>query len=178
MRKLLYKMGQYGFYCYLYRIDVLRENGIVFDENTKYGEDREFIWKYLAHCRTYTWIDAPLYGYRNTPGSALKHTPYERVHGLDAVKRSYEYLKKQKCQFAEEYFSYMYPRSCWALMKNFAINCSKENFKRASKELDIRDSMMALKGAPDMYVRLLAKIYLIHPMIFYYVIAIIGHIKQ
>ena len=45
MKKLLYEMGRYGFYCYAYRKSTLDRFAVRFDENTKYGEYREFIWK-------------------------------------------------------------------------------------------------------------------------------------
>ncbi len=178
LEKLLYEMGSYGFYCYAYRRERLDEIGLRFDEQTRYGEDREFVWKYASRCRTFAWFDAPLYGYRDTPGSVLKQTPYERTRCLEAIRRTDRYLRENGCDFADEYWGYMYPRSSWSLMKNFAINGGKESFFRAAKELDIKDSMKTLKNAPVFYIRALAKCYLISPTLFYYVVALIGALKK
>ena len=99
MDKLLFEMGTYGFYCYIYNRKVLLDFNLRFNESMKYFEDREFNWKYLCHCKKYVWIDLPLYGYRNNLNSAIKQkTSWERsVNSLNGVKRIEEYMKNTNC---------------------------------------------------------------------------------
>ena len=122
MNNLLYKMSEISFCCYIYDKNILNEYGIRFDENTKYGEDREFNWKYLCHCKTISYIDSPLYYYRINNASVTKSSPtWSKTDLLNAIKRTEEYLKTHKCQFYNEFKSYMYSRTTWTVAKTFAV---------------------------------------------------------
>lgn len=168
MNKLLYEMGKYGFYCYGYRKKIIEDIGLRFDENTKYGEDREFNWKYLSHCVNAVWIDLPLYGYRVNPLSATQRSAtWRKTDLLHAVKRIEVYLDKEECSYSEEFKSYMYARAMWAVAKTFAVSKNKELFKRLKKEYDVRSCMRVTSKDKNKLVKIASRMYLVNPNLFY-----------
>lgn len=168
MSKLLYEMGQYGFYCYLYSKALLTRLSLRFDENTKFGEDREFNWKYLCHCQTVSWIDLPLYGYRVNPDSATRRAAsWRKTDLLAAVKRIEAYLDSHQCPFSAAFKDYMYPRAMWAVAKTFAVSHDKVLFRRLGQEFDVRGCMERTVKDPNKLVAFASLCYLIAPGLFY-----------
>ena len=173
MNKLLYEMGKYGFYCYIYRRDLIERIGLRFDENTKYGEDREFNWKYICHCKDAAWIDLPLYGYRMNPLSATqKSASWRKTDLLAAVKRIEKYLDEQNCSYSGEFKSYMYARAMWTAAKTFASNKNRELFEKLNREYDVRTCMKRTAKDSNRLVRLASQMYLIKPGLFYILVGL------
>lgn len=168
MDKLLFEMGHYGFYCYIYRKELIKSIDLTFDENTKYGEDREFIWKYICNCKTSVWLDLPLYGYRINPHSATQTSAsWRKTDLLKAVKRIETHLEKIRCDYSETFNSYMYARAMWAVAKTFAVGKNKELFDRLRKEYDVRQCMKVLTRDSNKLVALSALVYLGSPNVYY-----------
>lgn len=171
MDKLLFEMGNYGFCCYLYKKAVLLGNGISFDENTKFGEDRELNWKYLCNCNNIAWVDMPLYGYRVNANSATqKSASWRKTDLLAAVKRIEGYLQEQKCSYSETFNDYMYARSMWAVAKTFAVSGDKELYARLRREYDVRKCMKRTSRDSSKLVTIASILYRIHPKLFYSVV--------
>ena len=168
MTKLLYEMGSYGFYCYIYKRDVIDQIALRFDENTKYGEDREFNWKYISHCKNAAWIDLPLYGYRINPLSATQRSAsWRKTDLLAAVKRIEAYLDEQGCKYSKEFKSYMYARAMWAVAKTFSSSKNKEFFNRLRREYEVKPCMKRTAKDSNRLVRIASRAYLINPKLFY-----------
>lgn len=173
MHNLLYRMAEFGFYCYIYQREWLEKYGILFDSNTKFGEDREFNWKYLCHCQTACFVDVPLYWYRINNQSATKSkATWRQADVLSAVKRIEAYLSENNCHYSKEFNSYMYARAMWTVAKSFAIGKDKELFARMRKEYDVKPCMKRTAKDHHKLVAIASIIYLIHPMLFYYVVGL------
>lgn len=172
MDKLMYEMYQYGFYCYLYRKDILDKYNLRFDENTKYFEDREFNWKYLCHCATYVLVDAPMYGYRVCENSATqKMTSWQRtVNSLNAVKRVEEYLALYQCDYLDILKSYLYQRVMWSVAKNIVLCGDKEMYRQLQENYNVKVCMKRTAKDSNKLVAISSMLYLIHPMLFYKVV--------
>ena len=171
MHNLLYRMAEVGFYCYLYRKDwILREN-LEFDVNTRHFEDREFNWKYLAHCSNAALVDAPLYYYRVTTNSVTQRkTVSWRTDGLDAALRIEAYLEEKACDYLDEVKGYLFPRVMWAMAKNYALGGAKDAYKRLAKEYDVKACMRRTAKDGNKLVALASRCYLLHPALFYYLL--------
>ena len=174
MSNLLYRMAALGFYCYLYRRDILIRENIFFDVDTKHFEDREFNWKYLCHCRSAVMVDAPLYWYRVNSESVTQRVSGEwRMDAVNAVLRIEDYLKQYNCSFYDEVKAFLLSRVLWASAKRLALAHNKEFFKRLALEFDMKTRMRQVSHKdPNKVVRLAARLYLIHPMLFYYVVGL------
>ena len=168
MDNLLYRMGEFAFCCYAYRKSTLVENGIVFDCDTKFGEDREFNWKYLCHCHSAAFVDMPLYWYRVNEQSATRtKASWRKTDLLGAVKRIEAYLAEHKCAYSAEFNSYMYARAMWAVAKTFAVSDDKELFWRLAKEFDVKTCMKRTAKDNNMLVAATSLMYLIHPYLYF-----------
>ena len=170
MCKLLYEMGNYGFYCYLYKKEILNKIGLRFDESTRHFEDREFNWKYLANCSSILWIDAPLYGYRINTESVTQRPATWHTDGLDAIRRVESYLNEKECPYAKEVESYLFARAIWGLAKAYSVSHKRELFCRLKKEYDLKKYMKRTSKDSNKLVKLASILYLIHPMLFYYAV--------
>lgn len=171
MNNLLYRMGDFGFCCYIYKTEKLHSLNLEFDINTKFGEDREFNWKYITHCQSAAYIDMPLYWYRVNNASATKSkASWRKTDLLTAVKRIEAYLVENNCGYSEEFNSYMYARAMWAVAKTFAVSGEKELYKRLIKEFDVKNCMKRTAKDNSKIVALASKLYLIRPMLFYNIV--------
>jgi glycosyltransferase involved in cell wall biosynthesis len=172
MNRLLFEMGQYGFCCYIYKKSILTKEKIIFDENTKFGEDREFIWKYLCHCKSFAWIDSHLYWYRiNKDSTTRREATWRKTDMLAAVKRTGLYLEENGCPYTQTYNDYMYPRSMWAVAKTFSLGQRKDLFKKLLNEYDVKENMLVTAKDRNRLVTIASWLFLIHPMLFYYTIS-------
>lgn len=112
-----------GGYCFnkLYRRTLLE--GIRFDQSLTMGEDFCFVLQYLRHCRTYSYIDKPLYYYRVNPNSATQLGKTKRI--LDLNKISYleavnklSKLMKNESSDLQPYVSYRVVRgNVWVMLQ-------------------------------------------------------------
>ena len=168
MFKLLFEMGKYGFYCYLYEKARIDRLALRFDENTKFGEDREFNWKYLCNCRTASWFDLPLYGYRVNPDSATRRSAsWRKTDLLSAVRRIEDYLDANNCPFSPTFKDYMFSRSMWAVAKTFAVARDRELFDRLAKEFDVKRCMKRTAKDANRLVAFSSHAYLCAPGLFF-----------
>ena len=176
MWNLLYKMGNISFLNFIYKKSIIIEKDIFFDENTKFGEDREFIWKYLCHCKRVVYIDIPLIWYRVNNKSATKSkASWRKTDLLKAVKRVESYLIDEKCSFSNEFNSYMYARAMWAVAKAFAVSRNRELLLRLNKEYPVRECMYQTTKDNNKLVAIASSCYLINPMFFYIIVGLKKH---
>lgn len=171
MNNLMYHMGEFGFYCYLYRKSILQQEALHFDINTKYFEDREFNWKYLCNCQSAAMIDAPLYWYRITTNSATqKKATTWRTDSIEAAKRIEEYLKTKSCAFYSTLKNYLYPRIIWSNAKKYALSNNREFFDRLGQEYDVKGCMKKTTKDKNKLVAISSICYRIHPTLFYKIV--------
>lgn len=171
MYNLLYRMPEFGFYCYLYKKEVLEREGLTFDVYTRHFEDREFNWKYLCHCKTAVLVDAPLYYYRVNENSVTQIRKIQwRTDGLEAVRRIETYLEETGCSFLSELKSYLFPRVMWSMAKNYSLGGERELLKRLGQEYDVKACMKRTAKDNNKLVALASRLYLIHPMLFYHIV--------
>ena len=168
MHNLLYRMPEVGFYCYLYRKDWIIREKLEFDENTQHFEDREFNWKYLCHCKSAAFVDAPLYYYRVVETSVTnRKTVRWRTDGLEATLRIEEYMEQVGCDFLPKLKDYLLPRVMWSMAKNYALGGANDAFDRLGREYDVKACMKRTAKDSNKLVALASWLYLIHPKLFF-----------
>lgn len=171
MHNLLYRLAEFGFYCYIYRRSIIERANVRFELGVKFGEDREFAWKYLCHCETASFVDAPMYWYQIMDGSAINgKASWRRTDSLYAVKRTEKYMQAHNVAFLPHFQDYMFQRDMWAVAKKFAVTQSKDLYKRLQKEFDVRVCMKRTAKDANKLVAIASWCYLIHPMLFYFVV--------
>ena len=152
MHMLLYGMSSLGFCTFLYRREILSEHGLLFDEKTRFFEDREFNWKYLVHTKTGSFVDRPLYIYRRTDGSATtSRDVYWNTDGCDAADRIEQYLLAHGCAIAREAGEYLRSRVLLTAAKKYAAAKRYDLFFRLSLNYDRLASGMYLLSPGGFY---------------------------
>lgn len=171
MDNLLYRMPDFGFYCYLYKADILKKHNILFDVNTRHFEDREFNWKYLCHCQTAAFVNAPLYFYRVNANSVTQNKNVSwKTEDLDAAIRIEKYLEQHKCDFYPELKSYLFARVIWGKAMRYSVGGRKDLFKKLCNQYDVKTCMKRTAKDNNKLVALASRLYLIHPMLFYHIV--------
>ena len=171
MHMLLYGMSSLGFCTFLYRREILSEHGLLFDEKTRFFEDREFNWKYLVHTKTGSFVDRPLYIYRRTDGSATtSRDVYWNTDGCDAADRIEQYLLAHGCAIAREAGEYLRSRVLLSAAKKYAAAKRYDLFFRLSLNYDMKRAMKRNMRSPGLYARLASGMYLLSPGGFYFLI--------
>lgn len=176
MDNLMLRMGSYGFYCYLYRREVLMNEGIRFTPGVRYFEDREFNWKYLCHCQSAVWLAAPLYGYRKVEGSVMSgKMTWERAEGgLNGIRQIEAYMEKTHCPYLDTFRDYLPHRLMWTTLKNCATHSERQMYDCLIREKDVAASMKRMRRDHSFYVSLTARLYGISPGLMYHALRLAG----
>ena len=181
MNDLLYKMGQIGFVCFMYSAEIVSKNNLLFASNTKYGEDREFNWKYLCHARRISFVNDNLYFYRINDFSATKTKPHwDRTDSIEAMVRVCAYMKTMQTPFLKRFKSFMVPRTMWSVAKDYSLFGDRLLFSRLITTYAIRKEIAKLvfQKKAGFLVSISSLLFCIHPFIFFKIINHYGNHKQ
>ncbi len=175
MSTLMYEKFRINFYNFIYRKSKIEEFELCFPVGLKTGEDLEFLWKYLSHCKTACLISKCLYWYYNNPGSAVHRVEWNRVDSYASIERIKKVMDDCGCEFAEEYYTYTSARYLWSYAKTFSVGRRRDLFDRLGTEFDVKAAMKFLiKNCPDVKVRITSRIYLLNAGLFYGFISLAG----
>ena len=150
----------------LYRRSIIAAENLRFSETIKYGEDIEFLWKYLSCCKTFALVNANYYFYRLVPGSAMNRVTWDKTQMLDAVMNIIGKMETTSPEYVESFASYMLPRKLISLQKDFASHGEIEYFSRIESQYD-KKMMLHVAGRGKPEVRLAALTYAVSPRSFY-----------
>lgn len=138
-----------------------------FAEGLRYGEDADFIWRALYQCDMIGCTNAQTYKYLVRPNSLM--TTYDvkkikafferfgnTIHNLQVVHKDDSTM-----------LGFGYDRVVFAQLRSMAKCTSYTEFLRGCKEIDFSTSLKRLKTFPDGRVRLLSKLFMISPLIFW-----------
>lgn len=179
MEYFMYHKEQIHFTGFLYSREILTRHAIRFRSGVCYGEDLEFVWKYLAHCTNACLVHARLYGYENHPASAVHQVRWSKTDLADAMLRTGQYLRKQHPTFADSFSSYMLPRSMWTVAKTFALGRKWSMYQLFCQRYHLRPYMRQLaETARSRPLRLTARLYLLSPWLFYHGVGMISRLRR
>lgn len=159
----------------MYKKSILDDNKIYFTQDIKYGEDSEFVWKFLSNCNNGCILEQKLYYYYDNPESASNNVNWDMIDSIESIKRVKQYLKSNNDLFFDKYSAYMSGRGEWAVAKKFSLAKDKKLYKKLISQYDVKTSMKSmLKGNQKKLVRLSALLYLISPKLYFYMIYLGG----
>lgn len=174
MEHFMYNKESIVFGGFLYRKDIIDSNIIKFTVGTKYGEDLEFVWKYLANCKGGVILKSKMYGYYNNPTSAVNTICWEKTDLVDAMFRVQKYMKEHGHSFEVKFSNYMLPRTVWTTAKTFAIGKKKEYYKSFIQQYPVKKCMRQLtKYARNNLLKLSSYLFCISKELFYVAIGIV-----
>ena len=168
MNNFMYRKGPCGFFNFIYKKSIIDEYKIRFNEYSKYGEDLEFTWKYLCHCRNGIFLDKSFYGYYNNPDSAVNNISWRITDVLYSIKRVEKYIINNSANFNVKFKNYMYHRTLWAIAKEFAKADRYDLFKKLVDEYDLKNSSKyMIKNSNNIFIIISSIIIIISPKIFF-----------
>lgn len=159
-----HRIQKVNFWGGVFRKSIIKQYGILFPTDIKYGEDSLFVCQYFLHCqRGGIYIQYPHYRYYINPGSATNKVTYQVVQNIEASRRIDHLLQADG-------MGIFTARAIWSAAKSFSDN--DDFFERLSKEYDIRQAMKIMKKQGDENtIKLSATLYLINPKLFRFVIS-------
>lgn len=162
----LYRKKRMGVWSMLFRREIIEAGGIAFSRDIRYGEDIEFLWRYILRCGAFAVTEAPYYYYRQSPDSAMSRTTWNKTDILEAMRRVGEAAAELDPEFRSRFEAYMIPRKVLALQKDFAQAGAKEYFTRLARSSD-RGAMKEVIARGKAAERSAAFLYLVSPGLFY-----------
>lgn len=166
LKILLYRTKPIGLWTVMFKKSLLDSNKIKFSKDIKYGEDLQFLWKAAIRARNVAEIDAKYYYYRPSPTSAMKKTTWRKTEVINVMSEMKKEIEHNVPSFADEFESFMIPRTLLSLLKDFAQTDSKDYYDKLRKEYDCRRMMSTIKHS-SIKIRGSAYLYCISPFLFY-----------
>lgn len=174
MEYFMYNKEGIHFTGMTYKREILNHYHIRFVTGAKYGEDLEFVWKYLAHCNSGAVLKNQLYGYYDNPGGTIRTVRWEKTNSVDGMIRMEKYLREMNHPFADSFSNYFLPRVVWSTVKTFAAGKREDYYRKFIEEYGIEKYMGRLtKTARNKLLKASAYVFLINQKLFYKAIGVI-----
>lgn len=178
MTNFMYRKGPSAFCTFLYKKEIIHNNNLNFNVSHKYGEDLEFTWKYLSHCKSGIFVNKKMYLYHNTPNSVINTVNWSMVDAIGAVISVGQYLKKNEDAFYYTFSNYMLYRTTWMLAKDFALKGDKGLFTKLTSNYNVKESMQRMIWIKsNMLIRISSLMYIISPNMFFYFLSLVGRLN-
>lgn len=168
MEFFMYNKENIHFGGFLYRKEIIIDNDLSFSVGTKYGEDLEFVWKYLVNCKNGICFNDKVYGYYDNPSSAINTVRWEFVDLIEAMLKVEKYMNEKDCKFTDKFSSYMIPRASWTIAKTFAVGNRKDYYERFLEEYPVKDFMKKLyKSSRNLMLKISSAMFCISKNLYY-----------
>lgn len=146
---------------------LLIKYNLFFKEGYKYSEDLHMVWRIFCHVDNVVLIDAPLYIYKMTQGSAMTKINKSRFDSIELISSLKDYIKKECPEFYPQFSTFAVPRMAWSLLWQAAHYLHYEEFLKFVKQYDFKSDMKKLLLFPVLKVRLSAIVFLFSRFIYY-----------
>ena len=152
------------FGCYTRDTQIINQN-----KNVSYGEDVEFCWKYIMHCKAAAFINQATYIYNDNPESVVNNLTWNVTDSLISVLQTEKYIKTVDIDFYNTFRAYSYQREIWKLLKDFSVSKKKDLFYKFIEEYKIKKINVQIKSHGTL-VFITSILFNINPTLFYYFI--------
>ena len=152
---------------------IMTTQNLTFKEGYKYSEDLHMVWRVFCHASEVVFIDAPLYIYRDVPGSAMTRINVNRLDSLYLMKDLETYFSEYKPEFSQQFNQYGIARMAWSLLWQAAHYLKYADFLAYIKNYDFDAELKKLSGFPDKRVTLSAKCFLFSKRVYHFAVSVI-----
>ncbi|MEH7416427.1 glycosyltransferase family A protein [Neobacillus drentensis] len=164
---------KFGHCNMLYRKSIIDSFNLRYPTEYKYGEDLEFLIKYLCHCnRNIIEIDNKLFLQRKRSQSLTSKENISEnldefiVHSIDTKERIKGYLENITNKHFEKYGKYIIPRVILSIIKNLALYSNNQDYNKTIKKINARNAIRTLISYPDKMISINAFIFSLSPKIY------------
>ena len=166
---LLYRSSSLRFSNVLYRREIIEKNNLRFDETLSYGEDLEFLWKYVIRSSKCISFNKAFYYYaRDNKASAMHQVSWKMTDVLKAVERISEYIPPNERSLRKLYDEYMFPRYILFLQKSFAAGNNKKLFLKLKRKYSSISYRTVIRKA-RFVIKVSAILYCISPSLYFHI---------
>lgn len=170
------RKSNFSFWGALYKKKIIEENRLQFPAGIKFGEDTEFICKYLVHCRKGgVFLEKELYGYlRHEQSTMHGKCDWTRTDNLKAIKNVIDYWTENSA--CTDFADYMFSRALWACAKDFAIE-DGTLFLELQNKYDLRHAMKVMaRFGDEISIRVSAMAFLVSKRL--YQMLVVAYMKK
>ena len=172
LRRLLYRSNINGIWSLLISKRVL--NNSWFDENAKYSEDLEMVWKLVSNSNYICLIDAKLYYYRIRSTSAMASLNDRRIDGMRLFNGLEKHILIHAPEVYTEFKKFGVAKWVWSTLWQEAVGASDyRSFIKHIKRYNPEKHMRKLIRFPDKKVAISSWIFVKSKKAFYTIIRII-----
>lgn len=146
---------------------------LAFKEGYKYSEDLHMVWRLFCHATEVVFVEAPLYIYRDIPGSAMTKINASRLDSLYLMQDLKAYFREHKPTFAQQFEKHGVARMAWSILWQAAHYLKYTDFLEYTKIYDFDPEIKKLLDFPDKRVTLSSKCYLLSKRIYHFAVCVI-----
>lgn len=154
----------------MFNFDYLTSNGYDFNENLRYGEDIEFMWRLLPHLSKIGHVKKRTYKYLQRPNSIMTSQSIEKIVILCDEFQKVVVANKKKFPSDKPIFNMLMGKAQLAFFRTSAETSSYRVFRQLLNGVDYKSSIKTVYQIQNKKLRLLAHSLILHPMCFYWVV--------
>ena len=160
----------FSFVLLIYDKEIIKNNGIQFNENYRYGEDTDFALKYLANCKNVRVIDIYTYFYYQKENSISRKVSLERFDSVKLFEELDDIFSSKDKDLSDKLIHSRVPRFIFGNMNYFFYEgYDKEEIFNKMNDLDLFEKLKLFKifEKRDWKFFLKIKLFLLNPNLYY-----------
>ena len=168
---------KFGHCNMLYRKSIIDSFNLRYPTQYKYGEDLEFLIKYLCHCnKNVIEIENKLFLQRIRSQSLTSKENISKnldefiFHSIDTKERIKGYLETINNEYFEKYRKYIIPRVLLSIIKNLALYSNNQDYNKTIKKINARKAICILIFYPDKMISINAFIFSLSPKFYKFIL--------
>lgn len=138
------KTKKTGFWGFMYRKEIIDTYRLEFPTGVTYGEDNEFLWKYLVHCNNAVYEPVAQYIYIENQQSVTHTMTWEYADALETLERIEAYMKENQNEFVTVFEPYMHARTRMSIAKNLARQGEYQIYAGFCEKYDVKKYVRSL----------------------------------
>lgn len=170
----------------IFRRDVIMRNSLFFTPGSKFGEDIEFVAKYIFYSKEVVFVDKLICSAVFRPASSTRNPQLSVFHNVGSFKRICKFFERVgEYDIVEVAKHYSIPSSYGWVLGNLAYNSFPyRSWIKIAKNNTVREMMRALKienpyGATfQKNLRYLTVLYNFSPSLAYFVLSLVGRFHR
>lgn len=152
---------------------LLIDHSLLFSVGRKYSEDLHMVWRIFCFAEKAVFLNAPIYYYLDTPGSAMTKINESRLDSMILIRELEDFFAQERPSFSELFNRFAVARMSWSLLWQAAHYLNFKDFKKYIQIYDFKTDLKKLRTFPDLRVRLSSACFLFSRHLYHLVVSVI-----
>lgn len=151
----------------LVKVEYLKKNEFLFNEELKYGEDIDFMWRIFPRVSQIGYSGLHSYKYLQRQQSLVSQQYIDRV--INLINIFYDTIKKNREEFPEKEYIWKYlgGRAYLSFCKSFAKSSTYSKFNELVVTTNYKKHLVVLKDFPNAKARYFSKLLFLSKFLFF-----------